>query len=351
MDRIEWATWEGQPVELWRGEAPGLEMEVSNYGATLTRVRMPDRSGRWEDIALGFDAFEEYLHHRLFLGATAGRVANRIRGGKFTLEGKSYQLDKNDPPHHLHGGEEGWDRVLWKARPFAPPEGVGVELVHRSPAGEGGYPGTVEARVRYTLEAPGTLTIEMLAAALDGVTLVNLAHHSYWNLGGPGAEDILRHELQLESDEYTVGDPVPTGEVRRVEGTPFDFRQPKRIGADLAATAAESPPGAPVGYDHNWIVRGEPAALRRVARLVDPSSGRCLALEANAPGVQFYSGNFLDSTIRDRDRLLGQHCALCLETQAFPNAINVPPWQSQVILRPGQPYQHKMVHRFSVLGS
>ncbi|HEY3496893.1 MAG TPA: aldose epimerase family protein, partial [Polyangiaceae bacterium] len=208
--------------------------------------------------------------------------------------------------------------------------------------GEEGYPGTVTAQTTYTLTNQNELRVEMVATT-DKTTLVNMAHHSYWNLGGHASGTIEDHELSLQATEYTPGDPmVPTGQVRKVAGTPFDFTSAKPVGKDLAKTG-----GNPVGYDHNFVVSGEAHRLRPVARLKDPKSGRVLTLEADQPGVQFYSGNFLDGSLTGKGAKYVKHAGLCLETQKFPNSINVPAWQNEVILEPGQTYKHLMIHRFS----
>jgi aldose 1-epimerase len=292
---------------------------------------------------LGYENAESYATGSVFLGATIGRVANRIRNAKFKLEGKDYALAPNDKPHTLHGGPTGWSKRVWEAAPLETPLGPALKLTYVSKDGEEGYPGTVSATTTYTLTQNDELRIEM-EAVTDRATLVNMAHHSYWNLGGVGAGAITEHELTLFADAYTPGDPlVPTGAVKPVKGTPFDFTTAKPIGLDLAKTG-----GKPVGYDTNFVVRGEPNALRPVAKVRDPKSGRVLTLEANQPGVQVYSGNFLDGSIHAKGTSYAQYGALCLETQKFPNAVNVPAWHEQAILKPGETYKHVMVHRFSV---
>lgn len=319
----------------------GSLLRVTNYGAAVTELHVPDREGQIADVVLGFGSLAEYTAHQAFFGATVGRVANRIRDGVFELEGVRHELARTDGPHHLHGGRRGWDRVLWSARACPGEAGPGVELAYLSPAGEEGYPGEVSAGVRYTLTHLDELLIDMWAQS-DRTTIVNMAHHSYWNLGGHRAGDVLGHELQLVADFYTPGDPVvPTGELAAVAGTPFDFRRSKAVGRDLEQTGAELP-----GFDHNWVVTGRPGQLRPVAWLRDPVSGRELSLESDAPGVQFYSGNFLDGSLVGKGQRYGRHAGLCLETQAFPNAVNVPEWAGQVVLEAGQRYAHRMVHRF-----
>lgn len=333
---------EGQAVSLFTLQNEnGLTARITNYGAALTELHVPNRAGVLEDVVLGFESVEAYEAHRLFFGATVGRVANRIERGHFVLDGREYQLGTNDPPHHLHGGDKGWDRVVWRASESSNERGPGLELRYTSADGEQGYPGKVEALVRYSLRDDDSLWIEMHAET-DRPTLVNIAHHSYWNLSGHASGSVLDHELTLYADAYTPGAPVPTGRVEPVAGTPFDFTSPKPIGRDLERAGAH-----PIGYDHNWVVRGAVGTVRPVARLSDPKSGRSMLIESDQPGVQFYSGNFLDGAAPGkRGARYARHAGLCLETQAYPNAINVPEWREQVLLTPGKPYRHVLAHRF-----
>jgi len=292
------------------------------------------------DVVLGFDTLDEYVANRVFMGATVGRVANRIAGAAFTLDGRAYPLAASDPPHHLHGGARGWDKRLWDADAAETPRGPSVTLRRVSPDGEEGYPGTVTATVVYTWTHDGALEVAMRATT-DRPTPLAMAHHSYWNLAGAGT--ILDHTLQLHAARYTPGDPVvPDGRVLPVAGTALDFTAGKPIGRDLARGGAR-----PIGYDHSFVVEGEPTALREAAQLADPASGRVMTLVANQPGVQLYSGNFLDGSTAGKGFRHVQHAALCLETQAFPNAVNVPAWRDQAVLRPGEEYRHVMLHRFA----
>lgn len=333
-----------QPVHRYElKNRHGMSLEVIDYGATVTALHVPDRFGRLGDIVLGFDDLQGYVEHAEYFGATVGRVANRIRDAVFQLEGERYTLAANEPPHHLHGGRRGWNRVVWRATPRETARGPSVELRYTSPHGDEGYPGRVEASTSYTLTHDAALIVEMRART-DRPTLINMANHTYWNLGGHAAPDVLDHELVLDAEFYTPGDPlVPLGHLERVANTPFDFRGPKLIGRDLTQLD-----NVPRGYDHNWVVGGAPGALRRVARLRHPASGRTLSLAADAPGVQLYTGNYLKGDrVGKGGHRYAKHAGLCLETQAFPNAINVPEWEGQVLLRPEQEYQHVMVHRFS----
>ena len=332
------------PVQLYTlTNKNGLVAKITNYGATLTEMQVPDRTGARADVVAGFDSLDGYLKGGPYFGAIVGRVANRIGNAEFTLEGAHYTLAANDKPHHLHGGTKGWDKVVWSARPIDTADGPSLELTYVSRNDEEGYPATVTARTVYTLTHDNELRVNM-EATTDGITLVNMAHHSYWNLGGHASGTILDHELTLYANRYTPGAPmVPTGDIRPVTGTPFDFTTAKPVGRDLRQTGL-----TPVGYDHNFVVDGDPGQLRPVARLKDPRSGRVMTLTADQPGVQFYTGNFLDGSLIGKGATYVQHSALCLETQKFPNAINVPAWRDQVILRPGQTYRHQMIHAFSV---
>jgi aldose 1-epimerase len=338
-----WGSAEGKDVELYTlTNAHGLVLKVTTYGATITELHVPDRDGRLSDIVLGFESLEGYLKGTPYFGSIAGRVANRIRNAKFTLDGKEYKLAANDPPHHLHGGTKGFDKLVWNAKPGSSSDGPSVELSLVSKDGDEGYPGTVTVKVTYTLTEDDTLRTQMVATT-DKTTLVNLAQHSYFNLEGHGAGSVVDHELTLMADQYTPGDPmVPTGALKPVKGTPFDFTQPKPIGKDLQAVG-----GTPVGFDANWVVNGDPNTLRPVARVRSVKSGRVMTLDADQPGVQFYSGNFLDGSLTGKGARYPQHSGFCLETQKFPNAINVPAWAKQVVLEPGKTYEHTMVHRFS----
>jgi aldose 1-epimerase len=335
---------DGKSVDLFTlTNGNDVVAKVATFGATLVGLEAPDRDGKLADVVLGFDDLDGYLAGTQYFGSTVGRVANRIRNAAFELEGRRFRVASNNGTHHLHGGVKGWDKVVWTAEAMDTAEGPALRLAYVSRDGEEGYPGTVAATCLYTLTWKNELRVAMRATT-DAATLVAMAHHSYWNLGGQDAGPITDHELTLFAQAYTPGDPlVPTGEVAEVSGTPFDFRTPKPIGRDLAAAGGE-----PVGYDHNFVVDGEPQALRPVARLADPRSGRVLTLEADQPGVQFYSGNYLDGSVRGKGgRPHPRQSGVCLETQAFPNAINVPAWRDQVIVRPGKPYQHLMVHRFT----
>ncbi len=313
--------------------AAGLSVSVTNLGATVTRLLVPDRRGQRADVVLGCDSAPEYLAQRAYFGATVGRVANRIDRARFELSGNRYALYPSDPPHHLHGGRLGWDKALWVTR-FVEERSIRFEYV--SSDKEEGYPGTVRAAVTYELGEELNLRV-LMTATTDALTLVNMAHHGYWNLAGHDSGSVLDHELTLFASRYTPGLPIPTGEVASVRATPLDFTVSKEIGRDLP----------PAGYDSNFVVDGPAEVLRPVAYLRDTRSGRSLTLSANQPGVQFYSGNFLDGTIAGKGTTYARHAGLCLETQCFPNAVNVPAWRQQVLLAPAETYQHCMLMQFS----
>jgi aldose 1-epimerase len=332
---------DGKPVDLYTlTNAKGAVAKITNYGAILTELKMPDRKGKMGDVVLGFDNVDDYVKKSPYFGAIVGRVANRIRNATFALDGKTYKLNANNAPHALHGGTKGWDKVIWTAEPMETKDGPALKLTHVSPDGEENYPGTVTATATYTLTNDNELKIEMTATT-DKTTIVSMAHHTYWNLAGDGT--ILDHELTIPADKYTPGDPmVPDGTMKPVKGTPFDFTAAKPIGRDLKAAG-----GKPVGYDHNWVVNGDPHAMREVAKLKDPKSGRVMTISADQPGLQFYTGNFMDGSNTGKGVHQVQYAGLCLESQKFPNSINVPAWQAEVILKPGQTYKHTMIHKFT----
>jgi aldose 1-epimerase len=340
---------DGKDVELYTLTNPkGLVMKVTNYGVIITEFWAPDRNGKLADIVGGYENVDGYVKKTPYFGTTVGRVANRIKNAQFTLEGKTYKLAANNGPHHLHGGIKGWDKVIWPATPGGTPTDPAVTFTYLSKDGEEGYPGNVNAKVTYTLTSNNELKVDM-EATTDKTTIVNMAHHSYWMLQGIGNGGIKDQILQIRAEKYTPGkvskpgaDAVPDGTIKPVAETPFDFRAPKAIGKDLDKVGNK-----PLGYDHFWIVDGDPKAMRPVATLKDPKSGRVLTLEADQQGVQFYAGIFLDGTITGKGVKYNQYDGLCLETHAFVNAIDVPAWKDSVILKPGQTYKQAMVHRFT----
>ena len=339
---------DGQVVDLitLRNQA-GLEMKVLTYGGTILSIRMPDRTGALDDIVLGFDTLAPYLDQSPYFGCLIGRYCNRIAKGKFTLDGRTYALATNNGPNHLHGGKKGWDKVLWTAAPFQHADGVGVKLSYTSRDGEEGYPGNVNANVTYTLTDRSELVVEYHATT-DKPTIINLTQHSYFNLAGAKATDILGHELMLNADRYTPVDAtlIPTGELASVEGTPFDFRTSTPIGARINSSHEQLKRG--LGYDHNFVVKREATAVARAARVFDPLTGRTLEITTTEPGIQFYSGNFLDGKLTGKGgRVYGHRSGFCLETQHYPDSPNHPTFPTTT-LRPGVEYRSKTVFTFWV---
>jgi aldose 1-epimerase len=339
------ATASGEIVDRFRLEREGVTAELMSYGAALLSLTAPDRSGRPGHVVLGFDSLAPYLGEQPYLGATIGRYANRIAGARFRLEGREIRLSANEKGNHLHGGERGFGRVVWRWEPFETGAAAGVRFFHRSDDGEEGYPGTLDAEVAYALGPAGELRIDYRATT-DRTTVVNLTHHSYFNLRDGGASQILSHQLQIEADAFLVVDRtgLPTGEIRPVAGTPLDFRSPCEIGARIDSLVPER-----AGYDHCFALRdrGEATEPRLAARVLEPETGRVLELSTTQPGLQLYTGNFLGGLAGRGDTSYGRWQALCLEPQDFPDAPNQPGFPSTT-LEPGQQYAHTAIFRFGV---
>ena len=321
----------------------GLQVTAITYGAIITAVRVPDRQGVVADIVHGFDAIEGYLRRHPYFGAVVGRYGNRIGQAQFALDGRIYKLAANDGPNHLHGGVRGFDTFVWAAEPLS--AAAGVRFSRRSPDGEEGYPGNLDVRVTYTLSDADELSVEY-EATTDKPTPVNLTQHSYWNLSGHDEGDILGHQLTLHADRFTPVDEklIPTGALAPVAGTPLDFRAATPIGARIDEAHPQLKFGR--GYDHNWILTRKGAGLEPAARAVDPKSGRTLEVATTEPGVQFYTGNFLDGTEKGKGGAIYRHrSAFCLETQHFPDSPNQPAFPSTIVV-PGRPYRSQTVFRF-----
>jgi len=338
-------------VELFTfTNARSVEVRAMTYGAIITALRTPDRAGRLDDVVLGFDSLAGYLGESPYFGAIVGRYANRIAEGRFALDGVSYQLARNNGPNSLHGGERGFDKVLWAAEPFEGDGSAGVRLRYTSPDGEEGYPGTVAVRVTYTLTPRDELVVEYDATS-DRATPLNVSQHSYWNLHGAGRGTILDHLLTLDAAAFTPVDAtlIPTGEIAPVAGTPFDFRAPTAVGARIDAPHPQL--GFAGGYDHNWVLdRAGQSGLAHAARLVDPTTGRTLDVSTTEPGIQFYAGNFLDGTLTGKGgRPYPLRSGLCLETQHFPDSPNHPAFPTTIV-RPGEAFQSRTVFAFGVDG-
>ena len=325
--------------------AHGIEVRAITYGAIIVSLRVPDRAGKFGDIVLGNDNLAGYVDKPAYFGAVVGRYGNRIAKGRFTLDGKTYTLATNNGANHLHGGVRGFDKVVWTADPPAA-GATSVTFRYTSADGEEGYPGKLSARVTYTLTDKNELTFEY-SATTDKATPINLTQHSYFNLGTPGS-DILGHELTLEADRYTPVDAtlIPTGQLASVSGTPFDFRKPTAIGARIAQDDEQLKRGG--GYDHNFVLTAAGDGLRRAGRLADPGTGRTMEILTTEPGIQFYSGNFLDGTIKGKGGVVYKYrSGLCLETQHFPDSPNQASFPS-TILRPGKEYHSKTTLVFGV---
>jgi aldose 1-epimerase len=320
----------------------GAAATIITYGATLTQLWMPDRAGKTADIVLGFDSLQGYVQNKPWFGAIVGRVTNRIANGKFTLDGKTYSLEINAPPNTLHSGQKDLSRVVWKAKEVPASHGAAVRFSYLSPDGDEGFPGNLSVELTYTLTDTNELKLNY-SATTDKATPVNLTSHGYFNLGG--GTDILGDILYLNADRYTPVDAtqIPTGEIAPVQGTPLDFTTPTAIGARIAEMK-----GNPGGYDHNFVLRGEPGKLKLAARVSDPVSGREMEVWTTEPGVQFYTANSLNGSITGKNGVrYGKHSAFCLETQHFPDSVNHPNFPS-IILKPGAVYRQETIYKFSV---
>ena len=317
----------------------GHSVSVMNWGATLLEVMVPDRSGNLANVNLCFDALEPYVTGHPYFGSTVGRFCNRIGEGRFTIDGKEYQVTINAGKHHLHGGKLNFSYQYWEAEPVESDDAVGVRFSLTSPDGQEGFPGTVQATVLYSWNDKDELTIQFTATT-DAPTHVNLTNHSYWNLGGAGSGSALDHVAKIEADQWLDVDEslIPTGTLNQVDGTVLDFREPTPLGKRSGELTGTN------GYDHCYVIRGEPGELRPAARVVDPQSGRVLEIETTQPGMQLYTANHLPGN--ERSNGYGQHEAFCLETQHYPNAPNRPSFPT-TLLKPGETMRETTVHRFS----
>ena len=330
---------DGTPVEIYTLSDRNIQARIMTYGGILVSLSTPDRSGKMDDIVLGFDSLDNYVSKNTFFGALVGRYANRIAKGRFTLEGATYSLPLNNGPNTLHGGK-GFDKVVWKAKTI----NNGVELTHLSPDGDQGFPGNLAVTVRYTLVG-NALRIEY-AATTDKPTVVNLTNHSYFNLAGQGNGDILKQVMQINASHYTPADStlIPTGEIAPVEGTPFDFRTPHVIGERIEQDNEQL--RLAKGYDQNWVLDNKSGKLAVAAIAYDPGSGRTLEVSTTEPGVQFYSVNHMEGTVPGKQgKTYGFRTAFCLETEHFPDSPNHPSFPSTE-LKPGQRYDTVTVFKF-----
>lgn len=346
MERPFGTSNEGGDATLYTLEnSHGMSISITDYGGIVTHLQVPDRDGTLADVVLGYDSLDDYLRDSPYFGAIVGRYGNRIAGGRFSLDGVQYVLPRNDGVNHLHGGLRGFDKVHWEAEPFADGGESGLRLSHVSSDGEEGYPGELRVSVVYALTNENELRIEY-EAETDRPTVVNLTHHSYFNLGGHASGDILGHRLMLNADRFTPVDAnlIPTGELRSVDGTPFDFRVSTAIGARIEADDPQLRYAG--GYDHNFVLNDDDGSLRLAARVSDPTSGRVMEVLTTEPGIQFYSGNFLDGSNVGKGRApYERRAGFCLETQHFPDSPNKTHFPTTV-LRPGEVYRSTTVYRF-----
>ena len=337
---------DGTPAYLYTlKNSQGMEAKIITFGGIVVSLKVPDRNGKLDDVVLGFDSVPDYVKNHDFFGALIGRYGNRIAKGKFTLDGKDYVLATNNGPNHLHGGRYGFDQRIWQADEAESVPGRSLVLKYVSKDGEEGYPGTLSAKVRYAVTDSNELRIEY-SAVTDKPTIVNLTQHSYFNLAGQGNGDILGHDLTIVADRFTPVDStlIPTGELRPVEGTPMDFRIPVAIGARINQKDEQLIYGG--GYDHNWVLNRKDSSLSLAASLHDPTTGRVMDIFTTEPGLQFYSGNFLNgSAIGKGGKPYKYRYGLCLETQHFPDSPNKPQFPSTV-LRPGETYFTTTVYHF-----
>ncbi len=337
---------DGQAVDLYTlTNKNGVQVAITNYGGIIVSILAPDRNGKMADVVLGFDNLKGYLGTQPFFGALVGRYANRIAHAKFTLDGHEYKLAQNDGPNTLHGGLKGFDKKVWTARELKGNEPA-IELTYLSKDGEEGYPGNLSVKVVYTLSNDNGVKIDYTATT-DKDTVLNLTNHSYFNLAGEGTGDILKQQMMINADKFTPVDAtlIPTGELRSVQGTPFDFRKSTAIGARIEDKDEQLKLGH--GYDHNFVLNRKGPGLSLAARATDPASGRVLEVLTTQPGVQLYTGNFLDGKIHGKGgKVYGHRAAFCLETQHFPDTPNHPKFPTAE-LKPGQMYHQVTVFKFS----
>jgi len=334
---------DGQEISIYTlTSSKGLRARITNFGATLVSLEVPDRHGNLADVTLGFDSLDQYVNPNAYIGATVGRYANRIGNAKFTLGGVEYKLTANEGSHQLHGGKVGFDKKVWTTREAVAAENEAwVKMTYLSPDGEEGYPGNLRCTVSYILTNDDELRFSY-EAQTDKKTVVNLTNHSYWNLGGPDSNNILSHELMVNAGTFTVisKDLIPTGMIASVIDTPLDFTRPRAIGERMRQIGK--------GYDHNYVVRGQDKATKFAARVRELSTGRVMEIYTTEPGIQLYTGNYLDGSLVGKGgKAYGRHAAFCLETQHFPDSPNKPQFPSTV-LSPGEKHTSLTVHKFAI---
>ena len=335
---------DGTPVDLYiLTNANGMQARIITYGGAVVSLTAPDRNGQHADVVLGLDSLKDYMAHPAHFGGLIGRYGNRIGKAHFQLDGKTYTLAKNNGENNLHGGKGGFDARVWTAKQITSPEGAALELTYVSKDGEEGFPGTLSAKAVYTLTDKNELKIDYTATT-DKPTVVNLTNHSYFNLAGEG--DVLQHQVMIDADRFTPVDAglIPTGELKPVKGTPFDFTKSTAIGARIGQNDPQIQVGK--GYDHNWVLNKSGNALTKAAEVYEPKTGRVMGVWTTEPGMQFYTGNFLDGTIKGKGKTYAIRSGFCMETQHYPDSPNKPSFPS-VVLRPGQTYRTTTVYRFS----
>lgn len=334
---------DGRQVDIFTlTNANGIKARVMTLGASLVSLEVPDKDGNFADIVLGFDTLAEYPQKSTYFGATVGRCANRIAKGRFTLDDVEYTLATNNGENHLHGGDVGFDKVIWQGEQIDAPDGDAVEFTYLSPDGEEGYPGNLSCTVTYKLTDENELSF-CHKATTDKPTVINMTNHAFWNLAGHDSGNILAHEMMITADRYTQvdEDSIPSGELIDVTGTEMDFRTAKTIGARIAET-----PGDPNGYDHNYVLNASGGDLALAAKVTEPTSGRVMEVFTTEPGIQLYTGNYLDGMSGKSGAIYKSRNAFCLETQHFPDSPNQPNFPTTV-LGPGEQYKHLTVHKFS----
>lgn len=346
ISKVDFGTVDGKRVGLFKlTNSNGVEAKIITYGGTVVSLKVPDRSGTLADVVLGYDNLDGYLQDTSYFGSIIGRYANRIAKGKFTLNGVEYNLATNNGENHLHGGVKGFDKVVWDGAATKIRDGVQLKLAYVTRDMEEGYPGTLLITVTYTLTNSNELKIDYWASG-DRDTVINLTHHSYFNLAGEGNGDILKHKMMINANRFTPVDSslIPTGELRTVNGTPFDFLRPVAIGARINETEEQLKLGR--GYDHNFVINGKSGVMRRAARVLEQTSGRIMEVWTTEPGMQFYTGNFLDGKPGKGGKPYKIRYGFCLETQHFPDSPNHPKFPS-TILRKGARYQTSTIYKFS----
>jgi len=340
-------TGDGKTVEIYTlKNSKGAETQIITYGGAVVSLKVPDKNGKFADVVLGYDSIADYEKNQSYIGALIGRYGNRIAKGKFSLDGKEYVLAKNNGENHLHGGPKGYDKVVWSARSFINKNGANLELTYLSKDGEEGYPGNLNIKVVYSLTENNELKI-VYSATTDKNTVINLTHHSYFNLAGAGSGDILNHQLTLYADNFTPTDDgsIPNGELKSVKGTPFDFLTATAIGTRINETDEQLKFGN--GYDHNWVLNKTDNSLTLAATVFEPTSGRVLEVLTTERGLQFYAGNYLDGAIKGKSgQNYPRRTGFCLEAQNFPDAPNKPNFPSSV-LKKGEVYSQRTIYKFS----